>query len=147
MDGTDQASKQENALAPSKTVTPSAPTFDPAEEPQPIAGTSTELIPAGTLMAETPVPRAADPRISTTTGPERKAEDAPVVTAPPAPATDKKLALGDSLTIIAKAEREGKIRVLCSSMMDAAIAYPGQVVELRWVEGKVRLSIRRETAS
>lgn len=89
-------------------------------------------------------PRAADRRISTTTGPERKAEDAPQVITPPAPPTDKKLALGDSLTIIAKADREGKIRVLCSSMMDAAIAYPGQVVELRWVEGKVRLSIRRE---
>ena len=108
------------------------------ENPSP-APVSKAIEPSSTAAS-----KLADPRISTTTGIERKAEDTPEVTVPPAPPTDKKLALGDSLTIIAKAEREGKIRVLCSSMMDAAIAYPGQVVELRWVEGKVRLSIRAE---
>ena len=94
--------------------------------------------------SSTAAPKPADPRISTTTGIERKAEDTPQVTVPPAPPTDKKLALADGLTVVAKAEKDGKIRITCSSMMDAAMVVPGQVLELRWVEGKVRLAIRAE---
>ena len=106
----------------------------------------TVTLPAGSTppMQE----QRADPRISTTTGPEREAGDEPEVKVPPVPlaAEPKVLAKADGLTLVAKAEKDGKIRLQCSSFDPSAgapVVLPGQVGELRWVEGKVQVAIRR----
>lgn len=84
-----------------------------------------------------------NPRISTETGPARTAEETKPVVVPPSPLPEpKSVAIGDDLTIVAKADKEGRIRLTSRSIEGYAAVLPGQVLELRWDAGRVRATVR-----
>jgi hypothetical protein len=58
------------------------------------------------------------------------------------PYEQKVLLKADAVTLTLAADKEGKIRVNCSSWDSAAVVLPGQVFEARWEAGQVMLVMR-----
>ncbi len=69
------------------------------------------------------------------------------VETPPKPPIGKILGTWDDVKLVAKAEKDGKVRLQCTTFTDTEVIQPGEVVELRWHEGKVaavKLPARRK---
>lgn len=63
---------------------------------------------------------------------------------PKAPKTEPQTLLkADDITLVARAERDGHLRLTCKAWEDARVILPGQVLELRWENGQV-VAVRRD---
>jgi hypothetical protein len=69
----------------------------------------------------------------------RPAKPSKVAKTPPKPPTAEILGKADGVTLVAKADKDGRIRLNCSSWEDYRVVLPGQVLELRWQAGQVVL--------